>query len=911
VAGPQDKDFNRLVQTAADLKPSKLRELLVQICKDDDSFASHIRNIAADTDEQTPSSVADWAELETTVKPGEMIGPYEVLGQLGEGGMGVVVKARQTEPIERTVALKVIKAGMSSKQVLRRFQMEQQTLAAINHPYIAQVYDAGVTHNKRPYFAMEFIEGTPLTELCDTKKLDLNSRLDLFGKVLDAIRYAHQRGIVHRDLKPANILVVEAEGAYLPKIIDFGIAKALHTSPEAGQTMLTAIGTTMGSPGYMSPEQARTNEVEIDTRSDIYSLGIILFELVTGFLPDSNEQWRLQSLDEILDVIINKPAPKPSDLLKESKAQLGEILPNRATSYNRLYRAVKGDLDWIILKALEKDKTRRYETASEFQSDIESYLQDMPVIAGPPGLGYQIKKFVQRHTLPVAAFTLLLITLVGGIIGTTQGFLKARKEAQNANQTLTLLQDFLTSPTPEKEGHELKVIDLLDKFSDDLPEEGTTSPEVMASLKRTLGVAYANLSFYDKSSKLLEESIQIARERGFAETDEQLQAKTRLAHVYKAQSDYEKALPLFQDALKSFSQWYGEQDERTLLANYHMAMMYLSLRDLKQSEPYFEIVFNQKSFLKQNHPATYYQVMHGYSEFLRRKGEIAKGIQTAEEVLEYRIATHGEDHVDVIRTKQNLSNLYFATGDYQKVYHIEKEALASAIRVYGDQHRRTAAFKANFAATNHMLGHSDIALKLFEEVYEYRKKTFGIGNVETLAALNSSVRVNLEIGNFDACETLAKKVIETGEAHLKPGNTITLDARRMLGLAASGRGQYEEALDWFNSMLTTANEHLGELHTLKLVTQAHLAQTYRKMGAIDSFIATYIDVHNLLIKKRGPEARGPMGVLQSNLRECLADEDRTAAQNLADALLQHYETTFGKDSKPYQMLVKEIQQTLN
>ncbi len=402
-------------------------------------------------DERDGSSAADAtavpSSLPTRAEHPTQLGPYRVLGVLGEGGMGIVYLAQQESPVRRRVAVKLIKLGMDTSQVLARFESERQTLAILNHPGIAKVYDAGVTERGRPYFVMEQVAGIPITDYCDRNRLDLRDRLGVFIQVCHGVHHAHQKGIIHRDIKPSNVLVALEDGRPAPKIIDFGVAKATDRHLTE-RTLFTEHGVLIGTPEYMSPEQTDVCGLDIDTATDVYSLGVLLYELLAGVLPFDARRLREAGDDELRRIIRTEDPPRPSERVQQRSAGGGpdatsaEAAAARRTDPGMLRRQLRGDLDWITMRALEKDRTRRYASASEFAADVRRFLDDEPVLAGPPSALYRLRKLVQRKRGPVTAAAAIVLLLVGGLTGSSALYVRserARREAVRQTYVANLL----------------------------------------------------------------------------------------------------------------------------------------------------------------------------------------------------------------------------------------------------------------------------------------------------------------------------------------------------------------------------------------------------------------------------------------------------------------------------------------
>ncbi len=454
---PALKCERRLFEGALQLEGDSRERFLQEICAQDSELKPRIRALLAAHDRPELSPVTFETPALWSPEP-LRIGPYRLLERVGEGGMGVVYVAEQTEPVRRRVALKLIKEVTYSQESLRRFHSERQALALMNHPNIARILDAGSTEDGRPFFVMEFVRGALLLDYCDRNELSIDQRLELFVQVCEAVQHAHQKGVIHRDLKPSNVLVEEVDGKTIPKVIDFGIAKLLYQRL-SDITLHTRLGGFVGTPGYVSPEQAQTTGLDVDTRADVYSLGAVLYELLTGLHPFD---FRGADLGEIQQVLANRDPKPPSTRVLEGGEKACDRARRRLADSDSLLRNLRGDLDWITLKALQRDRSRRYATASELAADLRRHRAHKTVLARPPSTTYQVSRFVRRHALLLFVGALAILALVLGTIGTSLGLIRARAEAERARVNAAIAEevnsflsdDLLAAVAPGHQGGE-------------------------------------------------------------------------------------------------------------------------------------------------------------------------------------------------------------------------------------------------------------------------------------------------------------------------------------------------------------------------------------------------------------------------------------------------------------------------
>lgn len=513
--------LERLFKAARLLRGAEQEAFVAAACADDEAMKRELISLlAADEAAEEESFLGGAVDVPQVVHAMEslgdsQIGPYKLIEQLGAGGMGEVWLAEQKEPIKRQVAFKLIKLGMDTKEVVARFDSERQALAVMDHPNIAKVFDAGVSATGRPYFVMELVRGVPVNEYCDNRRLSTAKRIELFMDICRAVQHAHQKGVIHRDLKPSNVLISEQDDKPVPKVIDFGIAKAVgyNLTPH---TLVTSIGQLVGTPAYMSPEQAERGGFDVDTRTDVYSLGVMLYELLVGAKP---LDLKVKAQHAIHEAIRDSQVPKPSTRLTSLGAQKGTIAAHRQTTPDQLERELKGDLDWIVLKSIEKDRSRRYDTVNGLAMELRRYLNNEPVMARPPSIAYRTRKFIRRHQTAVLAGCLILLALLGGITAATVGLLRAqRAEALALEEATTaervsdfMIQLFEVADPGVARGNSITAREILDEGAARIESDLQDEPAIRARLLHTMGRVYWELGLEQESAKMLEEAVSLRK----------------------------------------------------------------------------------------------------------------------------------------------------------------------------------------------------------------------------------------------------------------------------------------------------------------------------------------------------------------------------------------------------------------
>ncbi len=724
-------------------------------------------------------------------QPGTRIGRYRLLRMLGEGGMGIVYLAEQQGSIRRRVALKVIKPGMDSARVLARFEAERQALALLDHPNIAHVYDAGTTETGRPYFVMEHVKGLPITEYCDHRKLSIKDRLALFVQVCHAVHHAHQKGIIHRDIKPSNILVTTHEDQAAPKIIDFGVAKAV-IQPLTERTLYTEQGQLFGTPEYMSPEQADMAGEDIDTRSDIYSLGVLLYELLTGVLPFDSDTLHEGGIDHIRKVICETDPKTPSTRLTRLGEEAKKVAEKRRTEVTALAKCLHRELEWIPLKAMRKDRSERYRSASELADDIENYLKGEPLMAGPPTAGYRLKKFLRRHKALVGGIAaVLVVSVIGTIVSVTFALGQARARAEAQLIADFLENDVLGSAYRARVG-EATVSYILDAASKSLEGKFKDKPLIEASIREKLGLTYRALGELKKAEQHYSHAIRIYRQHHDEEHPDTLRATDAIGWVYEDQGRYHDMERLWTKNLQ-IRQRVSAVELQVGTMN-GLAMAYYYLGKYKEAESLFD-----------------------------------KILQTVRHEL-------GEENVAHLPFyKCNLAGVYAAQGRYEEAERLFVETLAE----WPEETSNWEFFYTNWefyytSALANMYreqGWYDKAEPLFVKALETQHQQLGDKHFHTLLSMYGLVRLYIDQNGYDnEAKTLLSEALQIARERMRPEHPLTLRFVNAYAVLHTKQKQYDEAETLFDEALKGRQRELGDDHPDTLESKNDLAILYKEQG---------------------------------------------------------------------------------
>jgi serine/threonine protein kinase/Tfp pilus assembly protein PilF len=702
-------------------------ECLVSACREDPDLLAEARELLAQATTTSFSDVTSrmMGALERAAADAAddverlpaWLGPYRIVRVLGRGGMGVVYLGRQEQPLRRDVAIKVIRAGGVDREARARFAAERQALARMEHPAIARVHDARTTDDGVPYFVMELVEGLPITEYCDRERLGLDARLELFRTVCGGVHHAHQRGVIHRDLKPSNVLVNTVDGGATPKVIDFGVAKAID-GMLADESLHTSAGSLIGTLDYMSPEQVRGLDGDVDVRSDIYALGVILYELVCGRHPLAEATLGKVGLIEAQRIITQTEPPRPSSSLT-SPSGAAERAQRRATDEVTLRRRLREDLDWIVMKALEKDRGRRYQSALELAQDLERYADHKPVTAKPPTLSYRIRKFVRRHRAGVAAAAVIVLALISGAGMAGAGFVRATAEARRAEAISGFLSDLLASVRPDQDGRAVTVQEVLEGARQQILAGGLADdPETQASLALVIGHSYEGLGRFAEAIELLELSAELRR-RQHRPDDERLRASLfRLGTVLWKQGALEEALTI------------------------RLALAEMTERTLGTSHP--------------DHAESLSNLGNTYADL----GRLELAVENLRNAVEVGRSLDGrEGELNLARFLSNLGTVYSDQRDYESATSVFREALEIRERLLGEESGVHAITSTNLGNALTHLGELDEAERVLSRAVALEERIFGDDQPTTAFAYNALAEVHLRQGRPRDSEPLTRRAL--------------------------------------------------------------------------------------------------------------------------------------------------------
>lgn len=857
-----------------------------------------------------PTVAESSAAIPLNERPGTFIGRYRLLEQIGEGGFGVVFLAEQREPVVRKVALKIIKLGMDTRQVIARFEAERQALAMMDHPNIARVLDAAETETGRPYFVMELVRGDPITAYCNRNNVSTRDRLDLFTRVCHAVQHAHQKGVIHRDIKPSNVLITVADGKPIPKVIDFGIAKAT-ASKLTEKTLFTEHRALIGTPAYMSPEQAEMSGVDIDTRSDIYSLGVLLYELLTGTTPFDTGSLMAAGLAEIQRIIREVEPEKPSTRLSTLQGTLPKVASERRTEPERLSALVRGDLDWIVMKALEKDRTRRYETASGLAADVARHLAGEPVSAAPPSAAYRVRKFARRHKVGVAAGSLVGVALILGVVGTSLGMAwalrergRAAAEAARAERSAEVAQavtDFLNRdvlrailPVGERvaaRGKDVKLREVLAEAARRLDAASApggrlgNKPMVEAAIRLALADAFVSLGEPDAA----EPHVLRGRDLTLAEYGEadgrSLRAELSVAGVRIEQGRLEESATELRALLARSERDPALDEELASEVRGTLAHACWRLGQLTEAEALTGRVVEY--YTRANggdHPSTL-GATNGLAEVYRAQRRLTEAETLFRRITEITERSQGRTHPNSLRYIGNLAAVLFDQARYDEAEVVLRDIVERFREVHGPTHPDTAQAMGNLATVLATKGDAAGAEPVHREVLEIFQRSLGAEHPRTLRAAIDLAPDLLDLGRPEEVATLLTPTLELLRRVLGVEHELTRMAMTNLAIAYDDLGRLDEAEKLKAETVEVCRRAQGPEHVLTLGAQTNLANLYWRMGRLEE--ARALLAETLAVKRRVLGIRHPFtricmrtlaGVLEALGR---SDEARSLREELA------------------------------
>ncbi len=780
--------------------------------------------------------------------PPRRIGPYQLLHSIGEGGMGEVWLAEQLEPVRRRVALKIIKAGMDTKEVVARFESERQVLAMMDHPAIARVLDAGSTPEGRPYFVMEHVQGVAITEHCDAQRLSTAERLALMAEVCDGVQHAHQKAIIHRDLKPSNILVSVVDGKAQPKIIDFGIAKAIGRRL-TDRTLLTELGAVIGTPEYMSPEQADSTGEDVDTRTDVYSLGVVLYELLTGELPFSSRELRAKTDEELRRTLREVEPPRPSTRLRRlEEATAREIARRRRTEPGTLRRQLQGDLDSITLKAMEKERGRRYGGAAELGEDLRRHLRHEPVLAQPPSTGYRLRKYLRRHRVAatvVSGLTVLLVAYAASMAVQTRRIAaerdRANRERETAERASAFLASMLGTVKPDALGKSLWS-DLHHRVGAAHGDESGASPEALdalAALDRALkGVSPTQTALHLLDGEILDRAGKTIEHDMAGDPVLASRLEHTLGTTYVSLGLYPQGVHHFQRAIALRTAALGPENADTLDSMRLLADAYARQGRYSDAQSLYSRVLEVRRRVRgPEHPETL-NALFGLATAYQRQGKNEEAEKILTPLLDVERRTFGPEHLTTLKTGNELATVYWNQGRYEDAEKLLRTSVEANRKNFGPEFPDTLVDTNNLAVLSATRGNLAQAETLFTEVLAVSQKVLGPEHPDTLGRMANLANLYLEEGRYPEAEKLVAQALEGKRRVLGPEHPSTLHSMNALAEVYVKEGRFGEAEALARTTLDARQRVLGPGHprTLASVTTLAIAEVgqrhYREAEAL-------------------------------------------------------------------------------
>ena len=765
---------------------------------------------------------------------GGVIGPYHLLHRIGVGGMGEVWLAEQKEPVRRRVALKLIKAGMDTREVVARFESERQALALMDHPAIAKVFDAGSTPQGRPYFVMEYVNGVPITTYCDKHRLTTEQRLELFVRVCEGVQHAHEKAILHRDLKPSNILVSEVDGKPAPRIIDFGVAKATaqRLTPE---TLFTQVGEVVGTPAYMSPEQADSGGVDVDTRTDVYSLGVVLYELLVGALP---LDFTTTTPDQFRSRLRDEDVPRPSTKLRTASQKSDTAAQQRSTDLTALLRKLRGDLDAITLKCLEKERARRYGTPAELAADVGRYLRNEPVVARKASVYYRARKYVRRNRVGVAVGAGAALLLLSAGIAQTLQLRRTERERDRADRVTKFMTEmFKVSNPSEARGNDIRAREILDKASGEIDIGLAKDPELQARMMHTMGTVYESLGLYSKAESLFGRAAEIRRGVLGPTNRQTLDSSNKLGFVYREESRFPEAENLTRKTMEERKFAFGPKDRDTLDSAAQLALILDDEGRFADAEKLNRetVDIASRAYGAQDEAARVAR-QHLAIDFAY-EGKYSEAEKVFREIYQEDRKRLGDDSLTVVGEHDNLGNILLQEERYPEAETIYRDCLERHTRLQGHDHPRTLLTAGNLAQALRSEKRYSEAEKLLRDTLAAKLKTLGPDHRSTLVTKGNLAETLGDEGKNTEAEQLIRETLDSERRTLGPDHTDTLVTMESLADILKSEKRYAEAEETFQETLAARRRVLGDDHPGTALVAYELAAVQALEGKRDTAFA--------------------------------------------------------------------------